>query len=103
MTRLNIEPNHALCRAWGHAWIPHDVNKVGTRFLVRLQCVRCETIRSQLMTRLGVYARGNRYQYGQGYIQKGQALHTREGREQVRALVLRHLVKEYGSGRRADA
>ena len=85
------------CRDYGHAWAPYEVEKVAARrYLVRLRCSRCETVRSRLMSATGELLRSNVYIYPKGYLQKGGALHTKEGRTGIRAQVLRTLLERFG-------
>lgn len=90
----DIATTHAQCRTWGHAWTPYTVEKVATRYVVRLKCMRCSTIRAQHMTKFAVLVGSNVYKYAEGYLMPGGGLHTAEGRRQIRAEVLKMLLAE---------
>ena len=89
----DLDPVHARCRAWGHAWEPYDVKQAGTRYIERLKCLRCGTVKSNLLDRRGYLQRNGRYIYPEGYRILGRGLHTTEGRARVRLQVLYDLLQ----------
>ena len=67
-----LSANHLMCRDLGHAWDPHDAwyDSENQQYRRVLMCRRCETKRSQWVSRLGVLSR-NSYTYPKGYQAPG--------------------------------
>lgn len=70
----SIKQDHLVCRTYGHRWDPQSVtveratNHVITGYLATLWCDRCQTERTQRLTRDGTIV-GNRYAYPENYLQ----------------------------------
>jgi hypothetical protein len=79
------------CRAYGHAWRPHDVknDRRARRYLVSQVCDRCTTVRHQEMDYRGQLDPGKSwYDYPPGYLTHGQGRMTGEARGALRIAAL---------------
>lgn len=77
--------SHLHCRELGHNWRPHAARRAedGGSFERVLRCVRCKTLRIQVLSIYGAVV-SSHYEYPDGYISKGLGRIVGDGRDRLR-------------------
>lgn len=77
---VRINPVHAQCRVYGHAWTTVGVGLPPAWIEETMECDRCGTVRVDRIERVTGFVKGRKYKHAEGYIRKGE---TRIGKEEL--------------------
>ena len=82
----NPTPKQRLCRDLMHAWQPSTALRVGREYVRELRCVRCGTVKAQVLN-LDGYILSSKYHYPSGYVNPEGRV-TKEVRAELRTMNL---------------